>query len=31
LPNQTPTWAEASRLVRDWGLNQLSERLAERA
>ena len=31
LPNHTPTWAEASRLVRDWGLNQLSERLAERA
>jgi 5'-3' exonuclease len=31
LPNHTPTWAEASRLVQGWGLNQLSERLAARA
>ena len=31
LPDQTPTWAEASALVDDWGLNQLSRRLAERA
>ena len=28
LVNQTPTWAEASALVRDWGLGQLSGRLA---
>ena len=31
LPDQTPTWAEASALVDSWGLNQLSRRLAERA
>jgi DNA polymerase-1 len=31
LPNQTPTWAEASRLVGDWGLGQLAGRLEERA
>jgi DNA polymerase-1 len=28
LPDQTPTWAEASRLVREWRLNQLADRLA---
>ena len=27
LENQTPTWAEASALVRGWGLNQLADRL----
>jgi DNA polymerase-1 len=31
LPDQTPTWAEASALAKRWGLNQLSERLAARA
>jgi DNA polymerase-1 len=31
LEDQSPTWAEASSLVRGWGLNQLSERLAARA
>jgi DNA polymerase-1 len=31
LPDQTPTWAEASALVNGWGLNQLSVRLAARA
>lgn len=31
LENQSPTWAEASSLVRGWGLNQLAERLAARA
>jgi DNA polymerase I len=31
LPDQTPTWAEASALADRWGLNQLSKRLAERA
>jgi DNA polymerase-1 len=31
LPDQTPTWAEASALVNSWGLNQLSVRLAARA
>jgi DNA polymerase-1 len=31
LPDQTPTWAEASALVSGWGLNQLSVRLAARA
>jgi DNA polymerase I len=31
LPNQTPTWAEASRLVDSWGLGQLAGRLEERA
>ncbi|HEX6701407.1 MAG TPA: 5'-3' exonuclease [Gaiellaceae bacterium] len=29
LVTQTPTWAEASALTRDWGLGQLSGRLAE--
>ena len=28
LSDQTPTWAEASDLARDWGMNALSERLA---
>jgi DNA polymerase I len=31
LPNHTPTWAEASRLVDSWGLGQLAGRLEERA
>jgi DNA polymerase I len=31
LPDQTPTWAQASDLVRDWGLNQLADRLEELA
>lgn len=29
LPDQIPTWAQASDLVRDWGLNQLADRLEE--
>lgn len=28
LPDQTPQWAEASALVREWGLNALADRLA---
>jgi DNA polymerase-1 len=28
LSDQTPTWAEASSLAREWGMNALSERLA---
>ena len=28
LDDQTPSWAEASALVRQWGLNQLADRLA---
>jgi DNA polymerase I len=28
LEDQQPTWAEASSLVRSWGLNQLADRLA---
>jgi DNA polymerase I len=28
LSDQTPTWAEASALARDWGMRALSERLA---
>jgi DNA polymerase-1 len=28
LKNQTPTWAKASALARDWELNRLAERLA---
>jgi DNA polymerase-1 len=28
LANQNPTWAEASSLAREWGMNQLAERLA---
>jgi hypothetical protein len=31
LANQSPTWASASNLVRRWGLNQLADRLAEKA
>ena len=31
LTDQTPSWAEASALVREWGLNQLAERLAAKA
>lgn len=31
LSDQTPTWAEASLLASEWGMNALSERLAERA
>lgn len=31
LEDQTPTWAEASALVKRWGLNQLGERFAARA
>jgi DNA polymerase-1 len=31
LPDQTPRWARASGLVRDWGLNQLADRLEELA
>ena len=28
---QSPLWAEASRLLCDWGMNQMAERLAARA
>jgi DNA polymerase-1 len=31
LADQAPTWALASSLARGWGLNQLAERLAEKA
>ena len=31
LKDQSPTWAEASSLVRSWGMNQLADRLAARA
>jgi DNA polymerase-1 len=31
LADQAPTWAEASALVKDWGVNQLAERLAAKA
>jgi DNA polymerase I len=31
LEDKSPTWAEASSLVRGWGLNQLADRLAARA
>jgi len=31
LEDQTPTWAEASALAKEWGLNQLAGRFAERA
>ena len=31
LADQTPTWAEASSLVRGWGLNQLADRLEKLA
>ena len=29
LPDQTPTWAKASALARDWQLNQLADRFAK--
>ena len=29
LDDQTPTWAKASALARNWGLNRLAERLDE--
>jgi DNA polymerase-1 len=29
LDDQIPTWAEASTLARDWGLNGLADRLAK--
>jgi DNA polymerase-1 len=31
IEGQTPAWAEASALVRSWGINQLADRLEERA
>jgi len=31
LERQSPLWAEASRLLSDWGMNQMAERLAARA
>ena len=31
LAGQAPTWASASTLARGWGLNQLADRLAEKA
>jgi DNA polymerase-1 len=31
LEEQSPLWAEASRLLSEWGMNQMSERLAARA
>ncbi len=31
IENQTPTWAEASFLLRDWGLFQVADRVAARA
>jgi DNA polymerase-1 len=31
LSDQTPTWAKASALAAEWGLNQLAKRLAELA
>ena len=31
LADQTPTWASASGLARNWGLRQLADRLAEKA
>jgi DNA polymerase-1 len=31
LERQTPSWAEASSLVRSWGINQLADRLSARA
>jgi 5'-3' exonuclease len=31
LAEQSPKWAEASNLVRSWGVNQLADRLAARA
>jgi hypothetical protein len=29
LADQTPTWAEASSLANEWGLNALADRLAK--
>ena len=31
LPDQAPTWASASKLASTWGLNQLADRLGEKA
>jgi DNA polymerase-1 len=31
LEDQSPTWAEASSLLRSWGVNQLADRVAARA
>jgi DNA polymerase I len=31
LPDQEPTWGSASTFTRDWGLNQLADRLGEMA
>jgi hypothetical protein len=31
LADQEPIWASASRLARSWGLNQLADRLDEKA
>ena len=31
LEDQNPTWAEASALVQEWGLNGLADRLAKLA
>ena len=31
LPDQAPTWASASKLASTWGLNQLADRLTEKA
>jgi DNA polymerase I len=31
LKDQSPTWAEASSLLRSWGVNQLADRVAARA
>jgi DNA polymerase-1 len=31
LPDQTPSWAEASSLLSAWGINAVAERVAERA
>jgi DNA polymerase I len=31
LTDQSPTWAEASSLLRRWGMNQMADRLAARA
>ena len=31
LTNQTPRWAEAAALARNWALNALAKRLEERA
>lgn len=31
VDDRSPTWAEASALVRSWGMNQLADRLAARA